>query len=662
MRTSRVWLLFLALALLMGSAAPVRASAPPISAVWIAGNYYPGEELGEIVGDHAMLHSRRVLEALGMWVNWSPEDGSKTVWGGYLTDLVVFRPGEKKVTVGDRTFDLPAAPYAKDGKMFVPLELFRAMGMRVEWVSATREVEITPPPYSQVEPFGPPGNRFTGIGQDEEGRLYLAVEDTSSYWRSSDRGATWEQVSATGGAEWLVQLLTADTNPAGAAYPGAYHVVSSPDDPSWAWALVDGAVMVSQDGGQTWQKAADPWPVNAEKWSEMQLVPGVGREIFLLTGDRGVLYSPTGGGQWFRVTGYWPDAQVLDATVVDGRLFLATTGGGVVVPQRIPQAAKALPRLAPKAIDWGGSLTGAFDESGSLWLDPQQEGVAYARLETAGNGAIFRTLDGGRTWAPAPAPHTAGEVMAFGFGFFHHPTESGHYGYQQADGIWLTRDDGATWHHLARETTWRNFLSNLMLLPSGRLMGYTDDLGGSHLYYSDDLQTLVEAEGAPAWHITSIAANPAVPGTLYACDWSAGRFCLTSADDGATWQPLAAQPPAEAGPPFRLSWGASAPDELIAGRFVSRDGGATWELLPFFQEGDRVRQIVFHPSDPQHRAALLETDQGVQVLASHDGGQNWVSLGQPPGAPNIQSVKIDQAGALWVTERHGIWRVPAGNW
>jgi|GEM_PF-5760389 len=661
MRISHWLIPFLALVLLAGSAIPARAAAPSISAVWINGNYYPGEELGEMVGDYAVLHSRRVLEALGMFVNWSPEDGSKTVWGGYLTETVVFRPGEKLVTVGDKTYPLPVAPYVKDGKMYVPLELFRAMGMRVEWVSATHEVEITAPPYNQAEPFGPSGSLFTGIGQDEEGRLYLAVQDSSpSAWRSSDRGATWEPLNVKGDGEWFAQIVAADPNPAGAAYPGAYQVVSSPDDPWWAWALVDGGVMVSQDGGQTWQKAADPWPVNPEKWPDMRLVPGVGREVFLLTGDRGVLYSPTGGGQWFKLTGYWPDAQVLDATVLDGRLFLATTAGGVIIPQRIPQGAKELPRLAPKAIDWGENLAGAFEATWGLWLDPQQAGVAYASLAVSGPSAIYRTQDGGLTWEPVPVPFVA--EASLWSGFFHHPTESGHFGYQRVDGIWVTRDGGATWSHIARDATQGSLMPHLMLLPSGRVLGNTDGLAGSHLYYSDDLRTLANAEGAPAWHITTIAANPAVPGTVYACDWSAGRSCYVSTDDGTTWQPLASQPPQDAGPPFQLSWNAAAPDELIAGRFVSRDGGTTWEPLPFFREGDRVREIVMHPTDAQHRATLLETDQGIQVLVSHDGGQHWVSLGHPPGVENAESVQIDRSGALWVSGYAGIWRVPAGNW
>jgi hypothetical protein len=75
-----------------------------------------------------------------------------------------------------------------------------------------------------------------------------------------------------------------------------------------------------------------------------------------------------------------------------------------------------------------------------------------------------------------------------------------------------------------------------------------------------------------------------------------------------------------------------------------------------------VREIVFHPGDPQHRVALLETDQGIQVLVTHDGGQSWASIGHPPGAPNIQSVAIDRAGNLWVSEHAGVWRIPAGSW
>lgn len=454
--------LITALLLISGAMAPARADEAGVRNIYIRGNRYPGA-YGEIVGNYATLQVRRVLKALDYeWLVWSPEDGSTTLYGAPESPVVI-RPGDPVMRLKDRTVTLPIAPYVKDGRLYAPPDFFReAVGVRVEWVTATHEIEITPPPYNQVGEFGPPGAgpaAFSDLGRDGVGRLYLTVATgpRQGLWRSADHGATWEQVGygLTGlpgharliagsgetaylllegrlwtlapesdqwtqlpnlghglfmdaavradgelwavldnlyedgkelyrfnreNGEWVREYLnsamtglTTDTEDRLWAYGKwsadrlqegqwtpvqweptfrVFQIAVSPDDPHWVWALTHEGVRVSQDGGQTWQTSPLPFQSDPADYASYRLVPGVGQELFLLTGERGVLYSPTGGGQWFRLTGYWPDARVLDATMDGERLFLATTSGGVIIPQRMSQPnAQKLPRLAPRHID-----------------------------------------------------------------------------------------------------------------------------------------------------------------------------------------------------------------------------------------------------------------------------------------------------------------------
>lgn len=760
----------LSLALLgMGLALPARAGEAGISAIYLRGNWHPGD-YGEFVGDQITLMVRPILEGLGDYpMVWSPEEQSLTVYGAPESPVVV-RVGDPVMQLKDRTVTLSLPPYISRNRLHLPTDFFRqGLGARVEWIPATRELEITPYPYSQVGEFGPPGAgpaTFSAIGRDGHGRLYLAVADgpRTGLWRSADQGASWQQIDEgltgpfagarflpapgetayllLGGALWsrppqsaawsrvampvegevvaaavqsggelwvaldrhpedgqalaydlyrldppsgrwqpsdldlAVTGLTADSHSRLWAYGkwgaavrenGAwapieweptlrvFQIVAHADDPRWVWALTHEGIRVSQDGGRTWQFSQLPFPADPAHYADYRLAQGVGTELFLLAGSQGVYYSPTGGGQWFRLTGYWPVATVVDAAMEGDRLFLATTSGGVIIPERIPQPeARQLPRLAPRPVDWGPDLAEGHQGAGGLWLDPEQPDTAYALLTTGGRGRLYRTVDGGATWDPLPLPFTESQIGPI---LFLHPTRSGSYGVQGSSGLWVTEDGGESWRHLPQEFTPRQMLSHLTMLPSGRILGVFESRGGSSLVYTDDLQRLQRAEGAPGWHITSLVANPAVPDRLYACDWDDRHPCRVSVDGGATWTVLESQPPKEAGWPIQLSWSPAAPDELFAGRFVSRDGGKSWEAQPFWQAADRVLQIAIRPGEPQVRAAVLATDQGHQVLVTRDGGQSWTSLGRPPGAQWAHAVRFDTAGRLWVGTDAGIFRL-----
>lgn len=739
-----------------------------VQTVYIAGKAYPGS-LAQMVNDYATLQVRPVLETLGLGVVWSPEDGSTTVVGSPASPVVI-RPGDRMITLKDRAVTLPIAPYFHEGRLHAPLDLFRALGIRSEWVSATREIELTPPPYNQVGEFGPPGAgpaTFAGLGKDSSGRLYLAVADgpRAGIWRSSDHGLTWEELSegigpvararfiagskgavylipdgAFGmwrldesarqwvpvdaklqenhvieavvdqeGALWFVAGISRiyDAFPAGvyryeprAEFPElggivdfwltadgtlwaagtkaglhrlngeswehvlldlpdrrAYQVVSSPTDPNWMWALAGGTVMASQDGGQTWQDTSPP--TNRERWEEMKLLPGSGTELFLLTGAGGVLYSPTGGGQWFRLTGYWPDATVLDAVMDGERLFLATTSGGAIIPRRIPQPQAAqLSRFAPRAAHWGPNLAEGHQGAGSLWLDPRQSDSAYAWLTLNGESGLYRTEDGGAHWHELPKPPAA--LDHSWWRFFPHPTQSGHYGLLNPEGIWVTKDAGVTWSHLPYKQAPTSPLGGLTLLESGRILGVMVSRHGSDLLLFDATGTPKQVDMGAYVQIVGPVVNPTQPRQVYLCLTYEDDRCLLSNDEGESWEKLPGLPPLDDRP--RLYWSSGDPAELMVGRWVSRDSGRTWQEMPFFQPGDRVIHLTVHPTNPLFRAAVVETDRGHQLLVSRDGGQNWTPRGRPPGATWVHAALFDGQDRLWLGTDAGIWRLGAKDW
>ena len=71
------------------------------------------------------------------------------------------------------------------------------------------------------------------------------------------------------------------------------------------------------------------------------------------------------------------------------------------------------------------------------------------------------------------------------------------------------------------------------------------------------------------------------------------------------------------------------------GPYRSRDGGASWEKLPFPDEGLEVWSILVHPRDP--RTMYLGTSP-VAVYRSDNGGDTWRKL---PGVTSPGRVKMN---------------------
>jgi photosystem II stability/assembly factor-like uncharacterized protein len=242
----------------------------------------------------------------------------------------------------------------------------------------------------------------------------------------------------------------------------------------------------------------------------------------------------------------------------------------------------------------------------------------------AASGGIFKTTDGGTTWAPvfdeqpvssvgalAVAPGDSNVVWAgTGETFIRSNISIG-------NGVYRSTDAGKTWAHLGLEKTGR--IGRIVVDPRSADVALVCALG--HAYGPQAERGVFRTpDGGKTWERTlfvdentgcsDLAMDPANPRLLYAGTWQLEIH---------TWG--------------RTSGGAG------SGLFQSRDGGATWKRLT----GKGLPEpplgkvaVAIAPSRPSRVYALIETGDGVpfpgwkdhkgqtgQLWRSDDGGESF---------------------------------------
>ena len=153
----------------------------------------------------------------------------------------------------------------------------------------------------------------------------------------------------------------------------------------------------------------------------------------------------------------------------------------------------------------------------------------------------------------------------------------------------------------------------------------------------------------PLWgaEVRAFALDPFEPGLLY-CGTSRGNF-YESRDAGATWEPMHAGPAfpgyyvtsliADPAVPGRL-W-ASVAGELGGGLVVaSNDRGANWTVLMKSSKTVMTRALAIAPGLP--RVLAVGGDDGVRL--SPDGGKTWARTGDGvDGLQQVESLAFDPA-------------------
>jgi photosystem II stability/assembly factor-like uncharacterized protein len=455
------------------------------------------------------------------------------------------------------------------------------------------------------------------------GRLYLSAHSSqgAGIFVSIDRGAHWKKV----------------------ANQEAFSIVVSPVDPNVLWATRALDLIVSRDRGSVWsaslltQDSVSPTVVLADEsngkvaylgrrannnfsgesgllktidggrqWRS--LTSGLPRtfevaalaqdphdaEHLLLATDTGLFQSSDAGASWsFATGGLINSSALVFAVATDGALFTAVADVGKI--ELDAPRSGGIFRSRNGGVTWRDVFLQQPTPDGEpassfrfITTDPNNPAIAYAGTSSdlAGSPILWKTVDGGRTWAPGPAmPYSAADLVV-------DPRNSDVLYLAtspccRAGELFKSTDAGATWQ-------------GSLLSPPG---------------------------------VNEIAMDLTNPDILYA---AAGAL-YKSTDAGASWTQLVVPTGADTNIQS-VTLAPQNPQVVVAGDgytnqiYRSEDGGATWTVTggPGFPRlGIAVGPGSHHPLaiDPQNAERLYAAGIGVQVL---DVGGSWHRLGAPP--------------------------------
>jgi photosystem II stability/assembly factor-like uncharacterized protein len=472
------------------------------------------------------------------------------------------------------------------------------------------------------------------------------------------------QVSAKRAVPILLCLLTA---PAFAASPrwtllgpdghDARILAVAPSNPRvvYATAFAEEGLFRSLDGGATWSWPERQTLAPGDLFTQVIAVdPQRASTVYLGSGTYGIAKSTDGGVTWspFRTFGPGRLHEVLALAIDPNRtnvLFASVFGGGIF-------------RSNDGGMTWTRKTAGlpsAHVQAQALAIDPRKPNVILAGYPAfqAGDPTLYRSTDGGDTWAPAAVPSPVDvSVLAFSGG-----KSATAYALGGGDRLYKSTNDGASWSLVplppglgftalavdpkdprtllaaagdqgvfrSRDggATWTPFDAGMAGLQAF-VWTLAYNAQGT-VAYAGTTNGIFQSSGGP-WartmsgfataQVSSVALGPGNPPVLWAAAPNLGAY--RSVNGGGVWrrsplpEPVGWVKDVVADPDHPgTAWLAA--DASPPGLFKTVDGGRTWARLPI--TGTFLR-LFREPGD----GSLLLLREG-EVLRSVDGGQTWVS-------------------------------------
>lgn len=535
--------------------------------------------------------------------------------------------------------------------------------------------------------------------------VVLTADIHGKVWRTTDGGTHWDVVydNEEATSHWTVAI--------------------SPSDPSRAYVgSQDGSLLTSLDGGATWNRLPAALP---DAIGTLAVDPRDGTKLW--AGSNGGIYQSTNGGvTWTkRYPAQQPGfSQVVEVAVASSKpeIVLAATpegvyrtGDGGASWQRTLQAHAHSAVIAPRNADvayvatttklyWSadGGLTWT-DRSGTLPLTdgrlaahPLEDNVVVLGhnvwqwqfhadgdfpASTQGEG-IFKTLDGGATWARSQGGFIDVDVNSIAVD----PQDPNriYVGTECSRGLYRTQDGGTSWALVSGgppDNLWdiAHYTMRLATDPTGRL-----HMTGRFGYARSDDHAASWSSTLNRRHFHGIAVSPhdsnlLFMGTSYAKDgadqggYYEGNHILRSTNGGTNWQDMSSGFPATPATTVQgFAFDPASPDvvyvatsthdllegdadqpEVALGIYKSTNRGGSWSAVNNGLASLQVNALATTPD-----RVLAATDAG--VYASTTDGTSWAPTGLDQATLSVHVDPVD-ASIVYAGTVVGLYRSTDGG-
>jgi photosystem II stability/assembly factor-like uncharacterized protein len=226
--------------------------------------------------------------------------------------------------------------------------------------------------------------------------VLIAGTRPAAFWRSTDAGQTWTQLTAPG----ISQFSDVNLGPTRVT-----QILFDPVDDGTVWASVEiGSVYRSKDRGLTWVRTENGLVSgDVHGLAVMKLQHG-GKAVFATT-NRGLHRSEDDGENWVlqELPAPWPYTRAVVPRADDSGVIFVTNGNGP------PGNDGFLLRSRDYGRSWeDAKLPGERDST--VWCVATHAADPMLLFACTNLGELFRSLDGGESWKRLP--HVFGELRA----------------------------------------------------------------------------------------------------------------------------------------------------------------------------------------------------------------------------------------------------------